>query len=61
MRRTALPPEVQEAQRIVSRQGNCSMGDALARMISTAEVTDETLEQIAQLVIRGGVRFDLSI
>ena len=53
-------PQVIEAQRIVSLQCDCSMNDALELLHNTAEVTDETLEQIARMVIHGSVTFDPS-
>jgi hypothetical protein len=43
---------------MVSVQAKCSMGDAILLMANTAASTDETLEQLAALVLDGSVRFD---
>lgn len=43
---------------IVSVQARCSLDDARTLIRNTAEATDETLEQVADLVVNGPVRFD---
>ena len=52
---------VGEAQRIVATLARCTPRDALVRMKNTAAVTGETVEQIAQGVYDGRIRFDLDL
>ena len=52
---------VGEAQRIVARLANCTLHEALVRMRNTAAVTGETVDQIAQGVNDGRIRFDLDL
>ena len=47
-----------QAQGMVSVQAGCSMDEALALMIKTAQVTEETLEAVAKEVVNHNVRFD---
>ena len=43
---------------MVSTQANCTSEAALALMRDTAAAADTTLEQVAQEVVAGRVRFD---
>jgi hypothetical protein len=43
---------------MVSVQAECSLGATLALMQDTATATDETLEYVAEQVLKGTVRFD---
>jgi AmiR/NasT family two-component response regulator len=49
---------VARAQRIVCQQAGCTADDALRFMTEVADATDETLYVVAELVVRGEVRFD---
>ena len=50
---------VGEAQRIVATLAGCTPHEALIRIKNTAALTGETVEQIAQGVYDGRIRFDL--
>ena len=49
---------IRRAQTIVAVQADCSIARARALMQNVADTTDETLEHVADEVIRGSVRFD---
>jgi hypothetical protein len=42
---------------MVSAQAHCTLDEALALMRDTARATDETLENIATLVVEGKLKF----
>ena len=48
---------VREAQRMVAEQAKCSLDDALELMTGSADLTDESLEQVAEEVLSGRVQF----
>jgi hypothetical protein len=43
---------------LVSVQAGCSLDDALTLLRNTAEATDLTPEDVAELVVNGSVTFD---
>jgi hypothetical protein len=49
---------IERARCIVAAQADCTPVTALAKMVSVADATDETLEAVAALVDAGEVRFD---
>ena len=48
---------VTRALALVAVQAECDMNAAYAMMLSTAQATDETIEQIADEVVSGNVSF----
>ena len=48
---------VREAQRMVAEQAKCALDDALELMTGSADLTDESLEQVAEEVLSGRVQF----
>jgi len=48
-----------QAQATVGTQAGCTFEDALTLMQVTAAATDETLEEVAKLVLTGEIWFDV--
>ena len=51
-------PRVRQAQAMVAETAKCSLDDALELMTSDADLSDESLEQVAEEVLSGRLRFD---
>ena len=49
---------VREAQAMVAETAKCSLDDALALMTGDADLSDESLEQVAEEILSGRLRFD---
>jgi AmiR/NasT family two-component response regulator len=49
---------VAQAARVVAEQAGCSVEAARRALYDTAFDTDCTVEEVAELVIRGEIRFD---
>ena len=52
-----LSARVREAQAKVAETANCSLDDALALMTSDGDLSDESLEQVAEEVLSGRLHF----
>ena len=50
--------KVARAQAIISAQAHCTLDAALVLLQDTARATDETLENIAMLVVEGTLKFE---
>ena len=50
-------PRVRQAQQMVAEAAKCSLDDALELMTGSADLTDESLEQIAEEILSGKVQF----
>ena len=48
---------VRQAQEMVAESAKCSLDDALELMTGAADLTDESLEQIADEILSGRVHF----
>ena len=48
---------VRQAQAMVAESAKCSLDDALELMTGSADVTDESLEQVAEEILSGRVHF----
>jgi hypothetical protein len=51
-------PRVREAQAMVADTAKCSLDDALALMTGDADLSDESLDQVAEEILSGRLRFD---
>jgi hypothetical protein len=49
---------VRQAQAMVAETAKCSPDDALELMTSSADLDDESLEQVAEEILSGRLRFD---
>ena len=49
---------VREAQATVAETAKCSLDEALALMTGDADLSDESLEQVAEEILGGRLRFD---
>jgi hypothetical protein len=49
---------VREAQAMVAESAKCSLDDALELMTGDADLSDESLEQVAEEIISGRLHFD---
>lgn len=48
---------VRQAQELVAESAKCSLDDALELMTDSADLTDESLEQLADEILSGRVQF----
>ena len=49
---------VRQAQAMVAESAKCSLDDALELMTGDADLSDESLEQVAEEIISGRLHFD---
>lgn len=53
-----LSPVVHQASGMVSVQAECSLREAVARMVIRSDATNLTLDDLARMVIEREIRFD---
>jgi len=50
-------PRVRQAQAMVAETAKCSLDDALELMTGDADLSDESLEQVAEEILSGRLHF----
>jgi hypothetical protein len=51
-------PRVRQAQAMVAETAKCSLDDALELMTGDADLSNESLEQVAEEILSGRLHFD---